>query len=280
VPVSSHARAGRLRAGELAHLASRLTDRDRQIANDCYEHRVLTTEQLRRLHFTDARSATRRLHALHALRVLERFRPTWRRGEGSNPYHWILDTAGSYVVAAVRGLERQQLPWKQQPLDAVAGSATLAHRHATNEFATRLIAQARSTGASVPEWRGERGAGELLDGIAIPDSYLALERPTGPPLHLLLEIDRATEDHARLLTKARRYAKAIPRSPLRHANVLVLMIVPSRRRAQTVAATLTDGPWPMAVEAWCEDGESPLALVERAARCSRPDPKPTITNLS
>ncbi len=262
---SSSARAGRLRTGELAHLASRLTDRDRQIAQDCYEHRVLTTEQLRRLHFTDARSATRRLQALRELRVLERFRPAWRRGEGSNPYHWILDTAGAYVVAALRGLERQQLPFKQQPLDAVAGSATLAHRYATNEFATRLIAQACATGASVPEWRGERGAGELLDGIVIPDSYLALERPTGPRLHLLLEIDRATEDHARLLTKARRYAKAIPRSPLRHANTLVLMIVPTRRRAQTVAATLARGPWPIAVEPWSPGGESPLAIVERCS---------------
>jgi hypothetical protein len=270
VSVSSSARAGRLRAGELAHLASRLTDRDRQIANDCYEHRVLTTEQLRRLHFTDPRSATRRLHALRELRVLERFRPTWRRGEGSTPYHWILDTAGAYVVAAARGLERQQLPFKQQPLDAVAGSATLAHRHATNEFATRLITEARATGATVAEWRGERGAGELLDGIAIPDSYLTLERPTSPPLHLLLEIDRATEDHARLLTKARRYAKAIPRSPLRHANVLVLMIVPSPRRAQTVAATLAGGPWPIAVEPWTPGGEPPHAIVQRA-RCSLPD---------
>jgi hypothetical protein len=271
VSVSSSARAGRLRAGELAHLASRLTDRDRQIANDCYEHRVLTTEQLRRLHFTDARSATRRLHALHELRVLERFRPTWRRGEGSNPYHWILDTAGAYVVAAIRGLERHQLAWKQQPLETVAGSATLAHRRATNEFATRLIAQARATGATVPEWRGERGAGELLDGIVIPDSYLALEHPTGPLLHLLLEIDRATEDHARLLTKARRYAKAIPRSPLRHANTLVLLITPTARRACSVAATLTDAAWPIAVAAWGNGDRSPLEIVQRASRGSPPD---------
>lgn len=279
MPVSSSPRAGRLRAGELAHLASRLTDRDRQIANDCYEHRVLTTEQLRRLHFTETRSATRRLHALRELRVLERFRPTWRRGEGSTPYHWILDTAGAYVVAALRGLERHQLPFKQQPLDAVAGSATLAHRYATNEFATRLIAQARATGASVPEWRGERGAGELLDGIVIPDSYLALERTGHPPLHLLLEIDRATEDHARLLTKARRYAKAIPRSPLRHANTLVLMLVPTPRRAQAVTATLEGGPWPIAVEPWNPGDESPLGIVERA-RCSLADLAPAITNSS
>jgi Luciferase-like monooxygenase len=37
-------------------LAGRLSDRDRLIALDCYDHRVLTTEQLRRLHFDNLRT--------------------------------------------------------------------------------------------------------------------------------------------------------------------------------------------------------------------------------
>jgi hypothetical protein len=41
----------------LVELASRLTDRDRQIALDCYEHYVLTTTQLQQLHFSGARAA-------------------------------------------------------------------------------------------------------------------------------------------------------------------------------------------------------------------------------
>ena len=261
-------------------LAGRLTDRDRQIAEDCFEHRVLTTEQLRLLHFTTQRIATRRLGKLHQLRVLERFRPTFQLGEGSSPHHWILGPAGAYVVAAGRGLDRDQLPWTRQPPETVAKSAALDHRRDTNEFATLLIEEVRAAGGTVPEWRGERGARDLLDGIVIPDSYLILQRPSAPPLHLLLEIDRSTEDHGRLLTKARRYAKAIPRSTLRHSNVLVLLVVPSARRAQTVAATLARGPWPIAVEPWSPGGEPPLALVERAARCSPPDLDPTDHNSS
>lgn len=244
-------------------LAGRLTDRDRQIAEDCFEHRVLTTEQLRRLHFTTQRIATRRLGKLHALRVLERFRPAFQLGDGSSPYHWILGPAGAYVVATSRGLDRDQLPGTRQPPEAVAKSSTLAHRHNTNEFATLLIEAMRATGGSVPTWHGERGARDLLAGIVIPDSYLLLERPALPPLHLLLEIDRGTEDHQRLLTKARRYAKAIPRSPLARENVLVLMVVPSPRRARTAAATLARGPMPIAVEPWRPGSDMPLAVIER-----------------
>jgi hypothetical protein len=245
-------------------LAGRLTDRDRQIAEDCFEHRVLTTEQLRRLHFTTQRIATRRLGKLHALRVLERFRPAFQLGDGSSPYHWILGPAGAYIVAAGRGLDRDQLPWTRQPPETVAKSAALAHRRDTNEFATLLIEEVRAAGGTVPEWRGERGARELLDAIVVPDSYLILQRPGAPPLHLLLEIDRATEDHGRLLTKARRYAKAIPRSPIAHANPLVLLTVPTQRRARTVTATLANSPWPITVAAWNSGSESPLAITNRS----------------
>jgi hypothetical protein len=35
--------------------ASRLTERDRQVALDCYDHYVLTTGQLQRLHFPSVR---------------------------------------------------------------------------------------------------------------------------------------------------------------------------------------------------------------------------------
>ena len=257
------AQSGRISAAQAVRLANHLTDRDRQIAEDCYEHRVLTTEQMRRLHFTNERVARRRLGKLRELRVLDSFRPVVAHGEGSSPSHWMLDTAGAYVVAALRGLERDRLPWTRQPPEAVAASATLDHRRDTNEFATQLIEAVRAAGGSVPTWHGERGTRELLAAIAIPDSYFMLERPGAPPLHLLLELDRGSEDQERLLTKARRYAKAIPRSRLARANVLVLMLVPSPRRARTTAATIARSPWPIAVEPWTPGDQSPLAIVDR-----------------
>jgi hypothetical protein len=71
-------RPGKITFGHLVSLGSRLTNRDRQIALDCYDHHVLTTEQLVRLHFAGLRTATARLDALYKLRVLDRFRPDVR----------------------------------------------------------------------------------------------------------------------------------------------------------------------------------------------------------
>ena len=64
----------RMSEAEVTKLASRLTDRDRRIAFDCFEHRVLTTEQLRRLHFHGNRTTRARLGQLYLWQVLDRFR--------------------------------------------------------------------------------------------------------------------------------------------------------------------------------------------------------------
>jgi hypothetical protein len=55
-------------AAAIAALASRLTERDRLVALACHEHRVLTTEQLRRLYFRSRRSAELRIAQLYELK--------------------------------------------------------------------------------------------------------------------------------------------------------------------------------------------------------------------
>jgi len=258
----------RLSDAQLTHLASRLTDRDRRIALDCYEHRLLTTEQLCRLHFTTPRKARRRLSELYELRVLDRFRPAWQQGEGSTPHHWTLDAAGAYVVAAARGITRRELHWTREPAATLVNSTIREHLHAVNDFATRLAEDARRAGGALSEWLGERGAHDLMRGILTPDSYLALDLPDQPTRHILLELDRGTEDHERLQTKARRYAKAIPRSRLAKLDPLILLLVPSAGRAQAVAASLADAPRPIAVETWTPGGEAPLTVIQRRAGIS------------
>src|SRR5581483_11635071 len=135
---------GRPPAGFASRLASRLTERDRQIALDCYDHRLLTTEQLRRLHFATRRVAQRRLSELHKLHVLDRFRPAWQRGEGSTPFHWLLDHAGALVVAELLDLPVEQLAWRRDHALAIASSSKREHQLAVNEFFTRLADEARS----------------------------------------------------------------------------------------------------------------------------------------
>lgn len=243
-----------------AALASRLTDRDRHIALDCYRHRVLTTEQLRRLHFRAARTARERLHELRQLGVLASFRPPRQPGEGTSPHHFVLDEAGAFVVAAELGLERAELRWQARAALAVAHSSKLAHQLAVNEFATRLALDARRKGGELERWHNEHHAAQLLEQIVAADAYLRVRLPGRGPLELLLELDRGNEDHARLQHKARRYAKAIPRSELERP--LVLLLVPSLARAEHARELLAPSPAPIRVAVWTpERGPAPLDLL-------------------
>src|SRR6266542_1811083 len=143
-PVTRSQPAASRGGAAIAALASRLTDRDRQIALDCYEHRVLTTEQLRRLHFVAARTARERLQELRQLRVLTSFRPQRQPGQGSHPHHWVLDEAGALIVAAELGVERAELRWQAASALAIAASSKLAHQLAVTEFCSRLAADANA----------------------------------------------------------------------------------------------------------------------------------------
>ena len=260
---SVQGRAGRIGAAAIAALASRLTERDRLVALACYEHRVLTTEQLRRLHFGSSRRAAQRLAELYELRVLDRFRPPRQPGEGSAPYHWLLDEAGAHIAAEALGVERSELRWRHHAAIAIAASAKLAHQLEVNEFFTRLADEAHAGGGRLADWWGERRCLAALDGQAAPDGYGKLLLPGRQPAHFLLELDRATEDHERLRQKARRYAKALPRSEFVDDEPLLVVAVPTRARRDGVAAALASSSVPIRVIVWTPQ-HSPLAALRDA----------------
>ena len=260
---SVQGRSGRIGAAAIAALASRLTERDRLVALACYEHRVLTTEQLRRLHFGSSRRAAQRLAELYELRVLDRFRPPRQPGEGSAPYHWLLDEAGAHIAAEALGVERSELRWRHHAAIAIAASAKLAHQLEVNELFTRLADEARAAGGRLAEWWGERRCLAALDGQAAPDGYGKLLLPGRQPAHFLLELDRATEDHERLRQKARRYAKALPRSAFVDDEPLLVVAVPTRVRRDGAAAALASSSVPTRVIVWTPE-HSPLAALRDA----------------
>jgi hypothetical protein len=196
-----------------------------------------------------------------------RFRPTLPWGRGTSQHHWILDTAGAYLVAALLDVDRADLRWSHHAAATIADSQNLQHTHAVNEFATRLAEDLRATGGTLRQWHSERTVRHILGEAVVPDAHLVLQPASRPALHVLLEIDRGTEDHRRLLEKSRSYADAIPHSPLDHHQPLVLLLVPSARRARAVATTLANGPWPVVIDTWAaSSSESPLAIIERAYR--------------
>lgn len=235
---------------EILKLASHLTERDRNIAKDCFEFRVLTTSQITRLHFTGARTASARLDVLYHLRVLDRFRPSMPMGYGTAPYHWILDEGGALIVADYLGRDRAELGWQHSVAASIATSQKLEHHVEVNEFFTRLAMEANAAGGALSEWYGERTCHHAFSGKVVPDGWGVLSLPGRRPLHFLVELDRGTEPSARLQKKAEDYEQCLPHTSLKKLDPLVLLLVPSARRAQTARAAVSASPAPIVVGVW------------------------------
>jgi hypothetical protein len=274
--MKQQARPTRVPLTHIVGLGSRLTDRDRQIALDCYEHHALTTSQLQRLHFDGIRTARARLETLYQLRVLDHFRPTVPRGAGSAPHHWILDEAGAHVVAAQYGIERRELKWRRSTALAVAASPKLRHLIEINEFFAQLAHEATESDGALSEWYGERSIHRLFNGTVWPDGYGVLTLPDRPPLHFLLELDRATEPAPQLRQKALHYAKAIPRSALARQRPVVVLVVPNHARATAANDAISDSGAPITAAVWSTTASafSPLAIVTSIADRFVPDTPP------
>ncbi len=243
-------RPRRFTGQDALRLASHLTERDRQIAVDCFEQHVLTTSQIKRLHFTDTRTTTARLNVLYRLRVLDRFRPSLPRGQGTAPYHWILDEAGALIAAGERGTERSKLGWQHAVAVNVATSPKLVHHIEVNEFVVRLAVEAKESGGHLLEWYGERTLHGFFNGRLIPDSYAVLRLRDCRLLHVLVELDRGTETLETLRLKAMRYERELRYKPWREVNPIALFVVPSQRRAQTVTDAIADTGPSLAVVVW------------------------------
>lgn len=259
------ARLGRITAEHVRDLAEHLTDRDRRIAVECYEQHVLTTDQIQRLYFPGPRSASRRLQTLYRLRVLDRFRPVRQRGEGTAPYHWVLDEAGALLVADHKGVPRRELRYSHADALAIATSRNLTHHVESNEFFTRLAVEASRTGGSLSEWYGTRTLARLFANASVPDGYGVLTLPDRAPLHLLLELDRGTESSRVLQKKAETYAATLPYTSLCDVRPLVVFAVPSERRAKTTTAAIANSGAPVAVVVWSASCGTPALRPVTAA---------------
>jgi hypothetical protein len=268
-------RPSRLSEGAVAMLASHVTERDRRIALDCYEHNVLTTDQIRRLYFTNTRIAQVRLQRLYELRVLERFRPRPKAGEGSRPYHWILDEAGALMVADWKGIDRSELRYTRDNGLRIAASRNLAHHVEANEFFVRLALEAGALHGELREWYGVRTLTHMLSGAVVPDGYGVLAMPDAKPLHALLELDRGNEPLDVLRSKAKRYVEMLPQSSLSDLDPVVILATPSDRRTRSVRSALANIPAPLSVTTWNhETPRSVLATVRRSASDAGLPPEP------
>jgi hypothetical protein len=127
---------------QLAALAGRLTDRDRATLRLVHEHRVFTTAQLAEVYFHSQDRAEHRLRELTDARVLARFRPHRRHGEGSSPYHYVLGPLGAAVLAAEQDTDVRRLGYLADKALEIAHSQRLGHVVGVNGSFTALVAYA------------------------------------------------------------------------------------------------------------------------------------------
>lgn len=239
-PTSPHKRGLKPRprvSTELIHgVADVVTNRDKAICIDIFEHRFLTTRQAFQLHFSDLGRTRHRLHRLYQLRVVERFRP--RRDTGSHPYHYVLDDIGMWIAAAYLGCDPKELAYDKRRALALVYSPHLLHMRETNDFFSALAHRLRGRGSDnrLAEWLGERSCQGRWGGLVTPDGYAEIEGPWGA-LDFFLELDGGTEEGARLTDKLDRYSSL---AGMQDCPDAVLFCFPSPEREAAARAALYD----------------------------------------
>lgn len=218
-------------------LAGRLTGRDRWLCERLWESRVLTTTQIAMLCFASLGVAEHRLVKLYRWRVVDRFRPLASPGTGSAPFHYVLDEMGAAVLAASRGIDVADLPYRRDHALSVAHSPRLAHLVGVNDFMARLVAAARTRPdeARLVEWWPEARCRAVWGQVARPDAW-GRWRDGGREIDFFLEYDRGTEDLGRVAGKLVAYGELAAATGI--ARTPVLVTVPGPRREVALRAAI------------------------------------------
>jgi hypothetical protein len=223
-------------------VSARLTDRDRELVRLVARHRVLTTEQLAALRFSNLTTARHRLAVLVGLGVLRRFRP--RRETGSAPWHYVLGPIGAAILGQEDRDEKRWLPQVRADRQlALERSQRLGHMTGASWFFVALARHAREHGGGeLLRWDSERETGEFLylhragdDSSPHPDG-LGIWAEDSRDVCLLLEYDTGTEHLPQLTDKLHGYAEHARRNLA--LKMPILFCFPTPRREQTARKAL------------------------------------------
>ncbi|MFC0433398.1 replication-relaxation family protein [Kutzneria buriramensis] len=223
-------------ADHLAVLVARLMPRDRWLIRMLFEHRVLTTDQIVQLCFRGHRTANQRLRLLYEWGVVARFQP--HRTVGSNPLHYVLDTAGALVLAHEHGTDLKTLGYSRETELGRAYSLQLAHTVGCNSLLASLVHHARQPGAAgqLSTWWSAARCASVWGDIVTPDAYARWDE-AGTTVEWFLEFDFGTERLARIAAKLPRYARLATATGI---ITPLLVWLPSARREATVRTAFVD----------------------------------------
>ncbi|WP_026924424.1 replication-relaxation family protein [Glycomyces arizonensis] len=242
----------------MPELAYRLTDRDRAIIGDLGHLRVLTLEQIARVHFTSLSSARDRLTTLYELGVVDRFRPSNRSAyryvlawNGLRLHHAAVEEVRLALPEYLRGGGAKPRPQPSRPAAEALIARLIAnprrtHLEAVNDFYSRLAASVKAhPEIELLRWYGEAEATELMDASVLRPDGGALVDVSDEERVFWFEHDTGTETLAALVQKASWYNgatswnKVIGRVDWRQA--LLLELTKPGREANLHAALAQSG---------------------------------------
>lgn len=232
-------------AGRLDAIRSSLSERDWQIISDINRLRLVSGQQLQRLHYgttaSDAAVCRRQLARLVSKRVLVRFRHHTAGMVGPSWSVYALDVAGQRLI------DPDRTRWWPTPNP---GNQFIDHTLAISEVYVRLRTDEHQRGFELVTfngeptcWRSFHGPGGARPTLK-PDAFVITEAD-GYEDHVFVEVDLGTETSARIVTKAKVYLSYYRSGREQHRSgvfPLVLWLVPDAARLDLLTTAISRLP--------------------------------------
>jgi predicted transcriptional regulator len=186
-----------------------LTERDISILKLLLDKPFLTTSQIEMMVFSDLKpsswrtKANERLRRLYKAYLVDRWYPPVPKGAGSPQSHYVLDSAGSRVLA-MKGHKEADAYRKRTYIPQ-----TYQHSLKLYDFEAMMKVLAKQTGGELMNWRLESRnkikfkPKEGKESCIIPDAFCVFR--TEKIKFFFLECDNATMDREQLQSKIKRY---------------------------------------------------------------------------
>jgi hypothetical protein len=223
-----------------------LTRRDRQVIHAVYKHRFLRRNQIQALFFPSRNTANRRLQGLFQHGFLKRLLPPVQLGEGREQAIYALDERGADLIAAEKGVAREDVRWRKK--DNKASFLFLDHSLHINDFRIAIALAANARGYRIARWLDEREIKSLRERVpapgkqrrclpVTPDAFFEVDlgdRRAG----FFLEMDMGTMTNKRFKDKVRAYiiykTQGYYQKKFGIASLRVLTVTTSHRRLRNL----------------------------------------------